>query len=107
MFCFQVNSVITTIFVGLVVILILMEKSRIMGSRKGSRRESRRGVHKWGSTFCLHPSLAYSVLQNVMKSLKLSSITGSEFSIQLVGLNFSGGPQAIPRASQHTQGEGH
>ena len=33
MFCFQVNSVITTVFVGLVVILILTEKSR--GSRKG------------------------------------------------------------------------
>ena len=47
MFCFQVNSVITTVFVGLVVILILTEKSRgsRKGSRRGSRRESKRGVH--------------------------------------------------------------
>ena len=36
MFCFQVNSVITTVFIGLVVILILTEKSR--GSRKGGPR---------------------------------------------------------------------
>ena len=56
MFCFQVNSVITTVFVGLVVILILTEKSR--GSRKGSRRESKRGVQKGGSMFCLHPNYA-------------------------------------------------
>ena len=41
-------SVITTVFVGLVVILILTEKSRgsRKGSRRGSRRESRRGSRK-------------------------------------------------------------
>ena len=49
MFCFQVNSVITTVFVGLVVILMLTEKSS--RSRKGSRRESRRGVQKGGPRF--------------------------------------------------------
>ena len=44
MFCFQVNSVITTVFVRLVVILILTEKSR--GPERGP---------EGGSTFCLQP----------------------------------------------------
>ena len=53
MFCFQVNSVIATVFVGLVVILILTEKSRgsRKGSRRGSRRESRRGSRKGDPRF--------------------------------------------------------